>query len=119
MTTPAEELRTALLASDAVRALVKDRIRSDIGLEGDAYPLIVFKRSNFTVETGLDNSVHARSDTFAVECWADTRAKALDVADAVLEALLVADMPPDPSDPDAIDPEQDARCVPFNVTLWT
>ena len=117
--TPAEQLRAVLLAHTPLAALVGQRVRADLGHEADVYPFVVFKRASFEKVTGLDGSVHARRDTFQVECWGETRAESSDLADLVDDALRAGELDPDESDPDAIDPEIGARAVVLNVDLWT
>lgn len=117
--TPAEELRAALVGDVPLAAVVGSRVRSDLAKEGDLLPLIVFRRFSVALEYGLDNSVHARRDTFQIECWGETRDKSSDVADLVINALAAVGLPIEPSDPDALDPETAQRAVVLNVDIWT
>lgn len=119
MTTPAEDLRAALVAHAPLTALVGHRVRADLANADDADPFVVFKRVSFEKITGLDGTVHARRDTFQIECWGKTRSQSSEVADLADAALRAADLDPDQSDPDAIDPEIGARAVVLNVDLWT
>ncbi|MCR5864652.1 DUF3168 domain-containing protein [Aquincola sp. J276] len=117
--TPAEELRQILASYAPLTALCGDRIRVDLAREEDDYPFIVFKRVSFQRITGLDGSVHARRDTFQVECWAGSRAASSALAELADEALRAGELDPDESDPDSIDPEIGARAVVLNVDMWS
>lgn len=119
MSTAAEDLRAALLAYAPLVALVGQRIRQDQGAESDNYPLVVFKQTGNEVTRGLDGSFHARAEDFQVESWGATRAQSYAVHSLVEAALMLADMEPDPADPDAIDPEIGARACVWNVRIWT
>lgn len=115
----AYDLRTALLANSALSTAVGGRVRQDIGNQNDAYPFIVFKQVGNTTERGLDNSLHARAEDFQVESWGATRAASAEIHALVEEALMDADLPADPADPDAIDPDIGARACVWNVRIWT
>lgn len=117
--TPAESLRKVLTDHAPLVGLVGGRVRVDLGNEEDVYPFVVFKRVSFEKVTGLDGTVHARRDTFQVECWAGTRTASSALAEVVDDALRSGDLDPDESDPDAIDPSIGARAVVLNVDVWT
>lgn len=119
MTTPAEDLRQVLADHAPLVAMVGQRIRADLARAEDELPFVVFKRASFEKVTGLDGSVHARRDTFQIECWGKTRADSSTLADLVDDALRAGDLDPDESDPDSIDPEVGARAVVLNVDIWT
>lgn len=115
----AEDLRAALLAHAPLAAAVQQRVRQDFGDEGDAYPFVVFKQTGNEPFRGLDGSLHARAEDFQVESWGTTRAESAAIHVLVEAALHVADMDPDPADPDGIDPEIGARACVWNVRIWT
>lgn len=116
--TPAEELRAVLTGHAPLVARVGSRIRSDIAAPGDVLPLIVFQRVSVAPEYNLGNEVVATRSTFQVECWGNTRSESSDVAELVIAALAAADLPIDPSDPDALDPETAQRAVVLNLDIW-
>ena len=113
----AEELRE-VLTGDAGLAAMVTAVRADLAVETDGYPFVVFKRVGIEPLFGLDNTLHLTKETFQVECWGEHRSQSSDVAELVIAALIVAGMPPSPSDPDAIDPEIGARAVVLNVEIW-
>jgi hypothetical protein len=81
------DLRALLIASSAVTTLVGQRIAVDRIEQGAARPFIVFTRNGTERTKGLDGTVHGVLVTFGVQCWADTRAAAESVAEAVQTAL--------------------------------
>lgn len=119
MTTAAEDLRAALVADAALTALVGSRIRFDLAAEDDPTPFVVLRQVINEPIRGLDRSLHARRNVFQVECWSDTRAGAAQVMDLAEAALLAADMEPEQSDPDALDPDIGARAGVWTVEIYT
>lgn len=115
----AEDLRTALLAHSALTDVIGSRVRQDMGAPDDTYPLVVFKQTGDTADRGLDNSLHGRAEDFQIESWGTTRAQSHQVHRLVEDALVAADMIPDPADPDAIDPDIGARACIWNLRIWT
>ena len=113
------EIKTALDASAGLAALVGVRIRADLAQEKDAFPFVVFKRTDYLPEYGLDNSVHAVREIFAIECWGETRSQSVDVSEQVLLALADAGLPATNADPDGIDPDVLARATVLNVDVWS
>lgn len=114
-----ETIRSALLASPALVSLVGQKIRVDAAEQKDAMPYIVFRRPRVTREMGLDNTVLAKGEIFEIECWDEQRLASADLEDEVVSALLAANILPDDNDPDALDPDVDARCTVVTCTVWT
>lgn len=91
----------AALAGDvALAALVNGRIFPDAIPEESPLPAIAFVRAGGEKFYGLDNSLHAERVRMRIVCWAETRTAANEVGDAVTEALMSADLPPDTPDAD-------------------
>lgn len=118
MSEAAEELRAALLAWPPLVSLVGSRVREDLGVEGDAYPFVVFKQVGDIPHRNLDGSLHARQETFQVESWGMTRAQSAQVHRVVEDALAAAGLAPEAADPNALDPEIGARAGVWNVDIW-
>ena len=119
MTTAAADLRAALVAHAPLASVVGDRVRFDMGREGDPHPLVVLRQVADQPERGLDGSLHGRLETFEVESWADTRAQAASVHRLVEAALAAAEFDVEAADPDAIDPEVGARACVWSVPIWS
>ena len=85
------DLRALLLADAAVAALVGTRISADRITQGAGRPFIVFARTDTKRDKTLDGSVVSVLVSFDVQCWADTRLVADQVADAVQAAIERAD----------------------------
>ena len=115
----AEDLRAALASDASLTAAVVQRIRFDIAHQDDDYPLIVLRQVGDEPIRGLDNSLHARRETFQVESWGETRSQSQQVHRLVESALEAADMPPEPADPDSLDPDVGARACVWNVEIWS
>lgn len=115
----AEELRAALIAHAPLLALVGQRVRFDVAHQDDAYPLIVLRQTGNDPARGLDGSLHCRRESFQVESWGETRSGSAAVHTLVEAALDLADMSPEPADPDSLDPEVGARACVWNVDIWT
>ena len=81
------DLRTLLLATGAVTALVGTRISADRIEQGAARPFIVFARSGTDRLVGLDGTLHGVRVTLDIQCWADTRVNAEAVASAIELAI--------------------------------
>lgn len=77
------DLRALLAADSAVAALVGTAISADRIEQGTARPFIVFTRTATVREKTLNGVVVGVLATLSVQCWADTRLKAEEVADAV------------------------------------
>lgn len=82
------DLRDSLLSHAPLAALVQGRIRPDKVEKGEARPYIVYLVKR-TPQHTLDNVVRTTLYEFRMQCWADKREDAEDVADA-LEAALAA-----------------------------
>lgn len=114
-----ETVRTALLASAPLVALVAQRVRADIAGDRDAAPYVVVRRKAVEREFALNDALLAKRELFEIECWADERLSTVDMEEAVVAALLAAGLVPEDNDPDAIDPALDVRCAIVMVSVWT
>lgn len=114
-----EDLRAALLAHAPLVAVIRQRARFDMARQGDDYPLVVMRQTANEPIRGLDDSLHARREAFQVESWGTTREQSDQVHRLVEDALVAADMAPDPASPDGIDPEVWAAAGIWNVELWS
>lgn len=83
-------LFTLLAASAGVGALVADRIYPDTAPQDVERPLVVYGRSGTDIERTIGGTVVATRTTLQVSCYADTRAGAEAVADAVDTALTTS-----------------------------
>lgn len=113
------EIKAALVAHAGLAALVGAKIRADLAQEKDVLPFIVFKRVAYNPVYGLDNSLHAAQETFAIECWATHRAESVAVAEQAMAALAVAGMPATNAEADGIDPELLDLVTIINADVWT
>lgn len=112
-------IQSTLAGHAGLAALVGTRIRADLAEPADAYPFVVFKRSDYEESLGLDDSVQARRETFQIECWGATRSQSVDVSEQVFAALRAGGIPGSGADPDGIDPEVLARAVVVSTDVWT
>lgn len=112
-------IKAALDAHPGLAALVGTRIRADLARETDDYPFVVFKREGLQHERGLDGSLHATRETFAIECWAHQRSLSVDVAEQSMAALAAAALPVEIVEADGIDPELLERVIVVSVEVWS
>lgn len=113
------ELREALTGHAPLTALVAQRIRPDKAQDSDAFPFVVYRRQSFEPLQGLDGTLFGTRHSMQIECWAETRAQSLSVADEAMAALLAADLPVEVSEPDGYDPQLGVLAVTLNVDVWT
>lgn len=111
------DLRAALAAYPAVTALVGSAIVSDRMEQGTPRPYIVFIRADTQYTKGLDGTIFAERSEFDVQCWADTRASANAVADAIT-TMLDADQRTILSRTTAYDPDLDLEATLLSVEWW-
>ena len=111
------DLRALLAASSTITALVATRIVADRMEEGASRPFIVFSRVATEYQHGLNGSVLGARATFDVQCWADTRASAEAVANAV-EVVLLANQRPVLSRVSGYDAELDLEATLLSVEWW-
>ena len=112
-----ELVKTALLAHPGLAALVAGRIRVDYAKESDAYPFVVFKRAGLDIHRGIDGSRHGQTETYEIECWADTRSQSVDVSEQAIAALEAAQLYPEQVQADGVDPELLARVTVLSVEI--
>lgn len=80
---------TGTASGAALVALVETNVAADRIEQGTARPFVVFTRIDTERFHGLDGTQHGSKAVLEVQCWADTRDSAEDVADAV-EAVCAA-----------------------------
>ena len=95
-----------------------DNIRADLVEEKTPYPFAIFRRVSVDRDYGLDNTLLATKETFIIECWGETPAKAQALEAQVVNLLVTAGNPPSPNDPDALDPEVGVNAVTVRVDVW-
>lgn len=96
-----------------------DKVRPDEADERDQFPFIVFHRTRVERVQGLDNTILGTGESFAIECWAETPAKAQVIEAQVVQALHDAGWPVTPNDPDGKDPNIGVNVAVVNVDIWT
>ncbi len=111
------DLRAALAGNAGVSALVSTRISSDRAEQGATRPFVVFSRVATEYQHGLDGSVLGERVTFDVQCWADTRASAEAVANAV-SAVFSANQRPILGRASGYDSELDLEATLLTVEWW-
>lgn len=87
MASVAEDLRTLLLESGTVRALVDQRIHQSKMPEQSAYPAVWFMRAGRDAELTHDGDAGLTAHEFALECLSTQLAEAEDLAEAVWDYL--------------------------------
>jgi hypothetical protein len=112
------DLRALLVASAGVTALVGTRIAADRMEQGSARPFVVFARSASEPLQCLDGSVLKTLVTLDVQCWADTRASAEAVADAVTAAVRGVLTQTVPARAALFEPELDLEASVLTVQWW-
>lgn len=80
-------LRALLVGNAGVTALVGQRVAADRIEQSAARPFVVFTRTSSEPQLCLDGVVLKTRATIEVQAWADTRASASAVADAVIAAV--------------------------------
>lgn len=115
----AADLLAALKAYSPLTDLVSGRIRFDMADERDPLPFVVLRQVGNEPIRGLDRTLHARRETFQIECWAAQRSQAATLQSVVEDALVAAELEPEAADPDAIDPDVGARAGVWNVEIWS
>jgi hypothetical protein len=111
------DLRALLVGNVALTALVSARITADRMEQGASRPFVVFSRVSTDYQTGLGGAVLAERVTFDVQCWADTRASAEAVADAV-KAVFDANQRPVLSRTSGYDSDLDLEATLLTVEWW-
>lgn len=84
------DLYAILSGAAPLAAVVGSRIYPDAMPEESEYPVVVFSRTETDPVQTLDGVIHAEFVTFALGCWAPTRAGADAAADAAVAALVAA-----------------------------
>jgi len=111
------ELRALLVATAGVTALVGTRVRAERAEQSDARPFVVFSRTGTDIEQSLFDEVLGTKAVFEVACWADNRASAEAVADAV-QTALVADHRAINSRAGGYDGDLDLEVAVLSVDWW-
>ena len=111
------DLRAALAGNAGLTALVSTRIVADRMEEGVGRPFVVFARVATENHQSLDGTLLASKAVFEVQCWADTRASAEAVANAV-EVVLLADHRPVINRVSGYDSDLDLEATLLTVDWW-
>lgn len=111
------DLRALLVAYAPLTALVSTRIAADRIEQGAIRPFVVYTRTATEPVQSLDGAVHANKATFDVQCWADTRTSAEQVADAI-QAALVADARAIVGRASGYDADLDLEATVISVDWW-
>lgn len=112
-------LRSILTTGSPSPTGAGSRVRADAADEKDRYPFIIFRRTGVDRTFGLDNTLLATREDFAIECWADTPSAAQALESEVVDALLAEGWPPTPNDPDGNDPVVGVNAVVVNVSIFS
>jgi len=76
-----------LVTNAAVRAIVDERVRTDIAWQEDDLPLIVCALTGEDKGRHMTGSDGLAQTTFAIDCWAEDRGEAQNLSDAVHNVL--------------------------------
>ena len=112
------DLRTLLLATTAVTALVGTRVAADRIEQGSTRPFVVFSRTGTTPYETIDKQLLASQVALDVQCWADTRAQADAVANAVAAAVRGTPTQMVLQRSSAYDSELDLEATMLSVEWW-
>ena len=113
------ELRALLLAATAVTALIGNRIASDRIEQGTARPFVMFTRTATTPYVTIDGQVLASQAQLEIQCWADSRAQADAVGEAVTAAIRASTTQTVTGQSAAYDGELDLESTLLTVEWWT
>lgn len=108
----------ALRTDAGVAALVGTRIYPDAIAEGEALPAIVYSRVATEPTITIDGSIHNERVAMHIECWAMTREAAENIANAAINALLIARRYYN-NRGSGYDPEVGAHAATLDVDIWT
>jgi hypothetical protein len=111
-------LRALLVADGSVAALVGTRVSADRIEQGAALPFVVFARSASSPVTTLAGVVLITMSSLDVQCWADTRAGADALADAVTAAVRGVIGQSVPGRSGVYDADLDLHGTVLNVNWW-
>lgn len=111
------DLRAALVADSALTALVGTNITANRVEQDAPRPFVVYSQTATEPYRGLDGTLHGRKTVFELQCWADTRAAADAVADAV-EAVLDAQHQSATARADGYDGDLDLEATVLSVDWW-
>lgn len=107
----------------ALSAVASGRVYPQAAPQDAAMPFVIYRRvSQEPITTIHDSSVRATRSQFVFECYAETFAAALDLADTVRAAFLAAsptlDVFPVPSSGEEYAPAIDAYMEPVELGFW-
>lgn len=112
------ELQALLVGAAGVAALVGTRVFSDRAEQKTARPFIVHSVAQTEPQYSLDNTEHGRLTVFEVQVWANKRASAEAVADAI-EQALADDQRVILAKAGGYDEELDLEATVLSVEWWT
>lgn len=108
----------ALLTGDAtVQSLVGIKVRANRAEQADQPSYVIFRRTDTQRARTLDGTVVDERVVLEVECWATSKAKADEVADAVEAVLATADQEVQSRSED-YDGELDLALTMLTVSWW-
>ena len=113
------DLRALLLTVPAVTALIGSRIASDRIEQGTARPFVMYTRTGTVPYTTIDGQVMATQALIEIQCWADSRAQADAVAEAVTTAIRATTTQTVTGQSAAYDGELDLESTLLTVEWWT
>ena len=111
-------LRALLVADGATAALVGARVSADRMEQGAARPFVVFARTASLPVTTIGGTVLKTQASIDVQCWADTRAGADALADAVTAAVRGVISQTVPGRSGVYDSDLDMHGTILNVNWW-
>lgn len=113
------DLRALLLSTTAVTNLIGTRIASDRIEQGTARPFVMFTRTGTVPYTTIDGQVLATQALLEIQCWADSRAQADAVGEAVTAAIRGTTTQTVSGQAAAYDGDLDLESTLLTVEWWT
>ena len=112
------DLRALLVGNAGVAGLVGTRVAADRIEQTAGRPFVVFSRTGSEPQLCLDGAVLKTRVTLDVQAWADTRASASAVADAVIAAVRGATSQTVVDMSSAYDADLDLEAALLTVQWW-
>lgn len=111
-------LQALLLADAAVAALVSTRIAADRMEQGADMPFVVYARTGTEPVAAISGQLLKSLVAIDVQCWADTRLAADNLADAVASAVRGVTSQRVLGRQGVYDPDLDAHATVLAVSWW-
>lgn len=109
------ELRALLVTDSTVTALVAGRVSADNIEQTASRPFVVYRRTDTDRQYTLTGELAGEDATITVQCWAETRLQADEVAEACEVCFLLNQRPTTGREADS-DPELDLYVTQFTVS---